>query len=139
MLDASSFEAALDELLRQIWSRPRDVPGEPPADLLQRLAELRLVYADWLEEQGEPMAHAQRWLARQRKFPRYSGAIQDTWTWWGFGDSSESKPEDLAGVIWKRLPGNPAGIPANYKEYDTRQAAERALFKALLLLDKLDA
>ena len=49
------------------------------------------------------------------------------------------KPEDLPRVIWQRLPGNPTGTPPNYKEYESRSAAERALYKALLLLDRLDA
>jgi len=40
--------------LRQIWARPREVYGEPPSELLRRLAELRLIYADWLEEHGDP-------------------------------------------------------------------------------------
>ncbi len=139
MPDSESFESALDELLRQIWARPREVYGEPAPELLRRLTELRQVYADWLEEHGDPLASLQRWLVRERKFPRYAGERQDTWDWWRFGDGPDSKPEDLPLVIWQRLPGNPAGTPANYKEYDSRPAAERALFKALLLLDQLDA
>jgi uncharacterized protein (TIGR02996 family) len=32
---------------------------------------LRLVYADWLEEQGDvELAYAQRWMARHGKRPR---------------------------------------------------------------------
>jgi hypothetical protein len=139
MPDADAFEDALDELLRRIWARPREIFGEPPPELLRRLMELRLVYADWREEQGDLTAAAQRWLAREGKFPRYSGDSQDTWTWWNHGDRPDCKPEDLPLVIWQRLPGNPAGIPPNYKEYDSRAAAELALYKALLLLDRLDA
>src|SRR5262249_46065109 len=99
----------------------------------------RQVYADWLEEHGDPMARAQRWLVRARKFPRYSGESQDTWTWWRFGDGTHSKPEDLPLVIWQRLPGNPSGIPPNYKQYPSHAAAEDAIYKALYLLDRLDA
>jgi hypothetical protein len=136
MPDADAFESALDEVLLEIWSRPRDVPGEPAPALLQRLIELRQVYADWLEERGDPTAALQRWLVRERKFPRYSGAKQDTWTWWKY---DSRKGEDLPLDIWQRLRGLPEGIPPNYKEYDSRRAAELALFKALWLLDKLDA
>jgi len=138
MPDADAFESALDEVLRAIWSRPRDVPGEPPAALLQRLAELRLVYADWLEERGDTTAALQRWMVRESKYPRYSGEIQDTWTWWTFGHGFSSKGEDLPQQIWKRLSGDPEGVPPNYKEYDTREMAERALYKALLVLQKLN-
>jgi hypothetical protein len=138
MPDADVFESALDEVLREIWSRPREMFGEPSAELVQRLSDMRLVYADWLEERGEPMAQVQRWLVRERKFPRYAGPVQDTWDWWTYGDEADSKPEDLPRDVWKRLPGAPAGIPPDYKEYVSRRAAERSLLKALLLLDKLD-
>lgn len=139
MPEADAFESALDEALLEIWSRPRDVPGEPAPAHLQRLIELRQVYADWLEERGDSMAALQRWLVRERKFPRYSGATQDTWTWWNYGDRPDSKPEDLPQAIWQNLRGRPEGIPPNYKEYDSRREAELALFKALWLLDRLDA
>jgi hypothetical protein len=139
MPDADAFEDALDELLREIWSRPREQFGDTSPDLLRRLTALRLVYADWLEERGDLTAAAQRWLAREGKFPRYAGESQDTWDWWRYGDDANSKPEDLPLIIWQRLPSNPAGSPPNYKEYESRAAAERALYKALLLLDRLDA
>src|SRR5260221_8187696 len=139
MPEVDGFEAALDELLRQIWARPREVYGEPPSELLRRLAELRLIYADWLEEHGDPMARVQRWLVRERKFPRYTGPAQDTWDWWNYGDRPDCKPEDLPRIIWQMLPGNPSGTPPDYKDYDSRAAAERALYRALLLLDRPDA
>ena len=40
--------------------------------------DLRLVYADWLEEEGlQDLAGAQRWLAREQKHPRGANVI-----WW---------------------------------------------------------
>jgi hypothetical protein len=132
MPDEDTFEAALDDLMAAVWPLPGQISGdpEPPA----RLAAMRLVYADWLEERGDPRAGAQRWMAAKGKFPRYAGS---TWDWWAFGDHPDSKPEDLPGDIWRRLPGAPLKSSPNCKEYDTRRDAEYALYKSLMLLDLL--
>lgn len=54
-----------------------------PADLTARL-----VYADWLDERGDPRGSGHRWLAEAGKVPRfYAGCVYGgrpaPWTWWG--------------------------------------------------------
>lgn len=120
MADQETFESALDTVVA--------------AGDLTRLAELRLVYADWLDEHGDPAAGVQRWMAREGKCPLFTGA---SWDWWRYGDRPDSKPEDLPRAIWQRLPGEPLREAPDCKEYSRRLAAERALYKALMLLDLL--
>jgi uncharacterized protein (TIGR02996 family) len=133
MTDSDAFESALDELFAGIWPRPGELAED--AGLRRQVCALRLVYADWLEERGDPYGALQRWLARHGKFPRLSGP---TWDWWRFGDRPDSQPEDLPAAIWRRLAGRPLEQEPSCKEFASRRAAERALFKALKLLDGLD-
>ena len=130
MTDEDAFESAIDEQAGQIRQPPRETSDDP--NFWLHLASLRLVYADWLEERGDPCAAAQRWLAESQKLPRDSG---QSWDWWCYGDRPETKPEDLPGRIWDHLPGRPRKDMANCKEYSTRRAAERALFKALSAIE----
>ena len=92
---------------------------------------LKLIYADWLEEQGEHIAaRGQRWMAENEKHP-YCDYERKTWNWYH--------------VIWYKWN---AGIPEllfykldklrNWKkwnigwiEYPTRIAAESALAYAI--------
>jgi len=120
MPDRDTFEAALDELLAR---------GAP-----ERVADMRLVYADWLDEHGDLAAGAQRWMAREGKSPRGSGV---SWDWWSYGDRPDGNPEDLPLDIWRRLPGDALAGARHCKEFPSRRSAERALFKALMLLNRL--
>jgi len=42
--------------------------------------EYRLVYADWLEEQGDPFCETQRWMAANRKRPLKFDFEMSTWS-----------------------------------------------------------
>jgi uncharacterized protein (TIGR02996 family) len=130
MTDLETFETALDDLMDSLWPVMGKLNNDP--ELLQELASLRLVYADWLEERGEGLAGAQRWMAAHVKFPRPAPGC---WDWWR-DDQVGFNPENLPAEIWDRLPGERKGI-ANCKEYATRRLAERALFKSLKWLEKL--
>jgi uncharacterized protein (TIGR02996 family) len=133
MTDEETFEAALDDLMDRLWPAVGQLNKD--AKLLQELASLRLVYADWLEERGDGLAGAQRWMAAQVKFPRLGHELgHDTWDWWRI---DRPDPEDLPGEIWDHLPGE-RNERYECKEYATRRLAERALFKSLKLLDKLN-
>ena len=133
MPDEETFETALDDLMDELW--PAVGKLNASADLLGRLDGMRLVYADWLEERGDAHAAAQRWLVHRQKFPRYSGK---SWDWWRYGDRPDCLAEDLPATIWDRLPGKPSDANRHCKEYPTRRSAERALYKALMLLNLLD-
>jgi hypothetical protein len=132
MPDEETFESALDELMAEVRTPEGQIVAE--VSVLNRLTEMRLVYADWLEERGDPRAALQRWLVRERKFPRFSGS---TWDWWRYGDRPDCKPEDLPAAVWDRLPGKAQVSIRNCKEYLSRRWAERALFMSLTLLDLL--
>ena len=41
--------------------------------------ELRLIYADWLEEQGDNFAETQRWMAEHQKCAFQNKTV---WHWW---------------------------------------------------------
>jgi uncharacterized protein (TIGR02996 family) len=99
---------------------------------------LRRVYADWLEEQGDyELAHAQRWMAVNRKHPRqWSDCALDEkpWRWFVWvhieqyhesrGHAYEDLPRDLARGL---TPKHPYG----HIEYADRRAAEADLARAL--------
>lgn len=126
MTEQNAFEAALDELLRQLWPRPGQLNRD--SDVVARLAALRSVYADWLEERGDATAGLQRWLAREGKSPRDVGTA---WQWWSFGNRPDTTPDDLPTEVWEKLPGTVLRRSPQGKEYLTRQDAERALLNAL--------
>ena len=133
MTDEETFEAAIEELVAQIWPAPSQQNEDPR--LWSELTSLRLVFADWLEERGDPKAAAQRWMAQNQKLPRDSG---HSWDWWRYGDRPEARPEDLSIAIWEKLPGQPRKDIGYCKEYASRRSAERALFKALAAIDALE-
>jgi uncharacterized protein (TIGR02996 family) len=109
---------------------------------------LRLVYADWLEEEGETaLAAAQRYMAEHEAWPRRAGSVDPTrrpdldaisWDWWcGFvGDSLGTAGNEgiLPVELWELLEGYAYASALGdlwYKEYRSRRAAERALGQAL--------
>lgn len=92
---------------------------------------LRLVYADWLDEHGDQeLAFAQRWMAKYQKRPSDNQIMRrpgepmnyypNSWMWW------ESGNVDPMSVIDRKLLDKAA--PNNQPAYWTsRQRAERAL------------
>jgi hypothetical protein len=124
--DEDAFQSALDELVRQFTAA-----GRPP-DLGRRLAELRLVFADWLDERGRgPAATAQRWLAAHDKRPT---PCSRTWDWWGDGWKwcGDNCPwfAYLPQALFEHLtPGVRKSV--HYSEYASRRAAEEALADAV--------
>lgn len=93
---------------------------------------LRLIYADWLEEQGETeRARLQRWLVENKRYPEFD---HDCWRWL---NSSAYPPERSAVLplylyepIMERCP-----MP-HHGPYDTRAEAEDGL---LCIIDVLFA
>jgi len=100
-------------MTRDEWETLLD---EGPGD-----AATRLVYADWLDEQGaSAQAAFQRWLGRAGKYPcRCSGG----WHWFSVAHASRHAelPRELhdAMRVWTR-----------FLRYDSRAAAESDLFAA---------
>ena len=99
---------------------------------------LRLIFADWLDEQGDHIAaRCQRWMGENEKRPDFDIATE-SWDWWVVNN------QHVYLVQWHpRL--NSATIPLHvfqkitnnlmyglqFKEYPTRIAAESALADAL--------
>jgi uncharacterized protein (TIGR02996 family) len=117
-------------LLADIDARPAD-------------ATPRLVYADWLEEQGRAdEALCQRWLVKHGKHPgdRRGPRIQAryAWGWWpeGMADDPKAPPHaTLPLLVYLALPK--ARFYVGHLYYPGRQEAEAALRKALTFLREL--
>jgi uncharacterized protein (TIGR02996 family) len=102
---------------------------------------LRLVFSDWLEEEGRgDEAAAQRWMAENSRRPIYSPST-DTWDWWpdriarNFRDKSSvgGVPDELHTMFRGMSKQSPMNGPVvvSWVGYPTRQDAERALADVL--------
>jgi hypothetical protein len=113
----------------------------------EMLASARRVYADWLEEQGTPkdqeLAEAQRWMADNDKSPYRSRSAhysRPSWDWWRTrGEENDktlgSRHARISGELLARIEFRRGSEGSrDFKEFSTRQAAERALAKALVEL-----
>jgi uncharacterized protein (TIGR02996 family) len=112
--------------------------GERPGD-----GTPRLIYADWLEEQGRSdEAFCQRWMAKHGKHPgdRRGPRIQArySWGWWpeGMPDYPRApRHAQLPLLVFLALPK--ARYEVGHRYYPGRQEAEAALRKALAALREM--
>jgi uncharacterized protein (TIGR02996 family) len=95
--------------------------------------DTRLLYADWLEEQGQHIrANGQRWQAKWEKCPEYltnTGAWG--WAYYVYRDGLLYHPEVkkwTPELIWNSIPYDYNPL---IKRYGTRQDAEIALAEGL--------
>jgi uncharacterized protein (TIGR02996 family) len=103
----------------------------------------RLVYADWLEEQGRSdEAFCQRWMAKHHMHPgdRSGPRIQArySWGWWPHGmadDPKAPKHATLPLLVYLALPK--AHFYVGHRYYPGRKEAEAALRKALAALREM--
>jgi uncharacterized protein (TIGR02996 family) len=96
----------------------------------------RLLYADWLEEQGLGVrANGQRWQASLGKCPEYSN-MSGLWHWRDFSKLRQDLPlqwsslnECISKEIWEIILCSSyyTKMDTGFKSYDTRQDAEIAL------------
>ncbi len=95
---------------------------------------LRLVYADWLDDHGDhQFASAQRWMANHQKRAWKPVLTKNTWTWGRvirtvMGSTLDS---DLLDSV----PGD--RLNSHIVQYGSRQNAERALAVALALTARI--
>lgn len=100
---------------------------------------LRSIYADWLEEHGNPRAESMRWMVANKKKPwRFlSHSNVQIWDWW-VSDEMEPEKCDLIDSVFTELEGQP---PEHYERtcrtYSTRTAAELDLHNALVKAGKI--
>src|SRR3954470_18515153 len=63
-------------------------PGEAEAAFWDAIADAptddvpKLVFADWLDERGDPCAACLRWLVKENKRPAFDRIDTKTWDWW---------------------------------------------------------
>jgi uncharacterized protein (TIGR02996 family) len=89
----------------------------------------RIIYADWMEEQGDHIAaRGQRWMARHKKRP-YWDCRSKTWDWY-YGKNLGSWDSVIPINLLDKLRGW-VRSGRSYQEYSTRIAAEAALAQAL--------
>lgn len=112
MTDESAFQAGLDE-------KPDN-------------HDLRLVFADWLEDQGDPRAPGYRWMGLRQKHPQYfvhpNGQYPPDWNW--RSDHLQSTLHASVPELFQHIQGHQRSTSV-WKEYATRQAAEDALALAI--------
>lgn len=103
---------------------------------------LRLVFADWLEEQGDPRALAYRWSGAHKKRPQERTMYREThidrrfgrrrtvpkkfsWAWY-LGFRITNTPHELPLAIFWSIAGN-----NNYRYFESELQAMIALANAL--------
>lgn len=84
----------------------------------------RLVYPDWLEEQGDSFCETQRWMVNHQKRPLDNGF----WNWWSVEDREFSLGELFRFLKRGRLSN---WRRRQFREYLYRQVAELDLHEAL--------
>ncbi len=104
-------------MTRDEWERILD--GDPSD------GATRLIYADWLEEEGLAVeAELQRWLGRAGKYP---SRCSDGWHW--FSSAAVATHAELTGALAAAI-----GVHARWLCYRTRAAAEQDLLAAWMTL-----
>ncbi len=101
----------------------------------------RLVFADWLEDRGDPRAAGYRAIAAQQRRPlhmRHAGLKRDAW-WWHCTTGTPSHHNDVPADWFARLPvrdGNKNFWPVHTQKggVRTRHQCEDALARAFAKL-----
>lgn len=90
-----------------------------------------LIYADYLEEQGDPTSVGWRWITDNRFMPYNNyGPTYDVWTFTGEDWRPEPDRGDVPNEVWKHVNLREWGSAC--KEADSRISAEIAVAKAVL-------
>ena len=83
----------------------------------------KLIFADWLDERGDPRAAGLRWLVERGVRPVHD-AIADTWDWWSrpprepdYYAGEDPKAAILPQELFVRLKGKPTDIWKGYASY----------------------
>lgn len=114
------------------------MPSDPFSQHLDTHPEdwtTRLVYADWLEEQGRyAEAECQRWMVRKKRKPFHF--IQWSWSDKDKAVSADKSPSLLPGRVYKALPDASEEVSSReeyrWRLFLTRREAETSLCKALI-------
>jgi uncharacterized protein (TIGR02996 family) len=117
-------------MILQDW---QDALAQKPHDW-----DLRLVFADWLDDQGDEtsqvLARGQRWQAQHHRVPVFLKDYQPLpWSWFDKSSSSTRDFEDLEPPLFRRV--FPLGTPYQDRDYvvDFASLAEAEWALALAL------
>ncbi len=102
----------------------------------------RLVFADWLQDQGDPRADGYRALGRRRRYPQAYDAEGNigtgdniaSWSWWDDIGGVDREHSDLFRDWFNLLKPNTADISPYMRKYATRREAEDAAALVFLML-----
>jgi uncharacterized protein (TIGR02996 family) len=94
--------------------------------------QTRLVFADWLDEQGDPRGPGYRALGMMRNVPDHFPDSGPAWTWWK-GALGLCRRDYLSADWWELLAGGEKDSEMT-REYLTRRAAEDAAARAFAKL-----
>jgi len=127
---------SVERKLFEAWSAKTSVKLSWP-DIQQQLDDnpadwtLRSIYADWLEEQGNPRAESMRWMVEHNKCPRNNG----WWEWHNPGTDENRVSWVLIHILSRSK--NCIGHYDAWASYKTRLAAEIDLHNALVRAGKI--
>ena len=92
--------------------------------------QTRLIYADWLEEEGNTFCETQRWMVERKIQPGRDA--RGRWRWWGhYLTGKPSFPGDVPKNVFQQMPFS-FGSFSNLNTVWTRLEAEQALHNALI-------
>ena len=94
--------------------------------------QTRLVFADWLDERGDPRGPGYRALGAMRNAPDHFDDGGHAWTWWK-GSHGLCRREYLSADWWELLTGGEEDSETT-REYLTRRAADDAAARAFAKL-----
>jgi uncharacterized protein (TIGR02996 family) len=98
--------------------------------------QTRLVFADWLQDQGDSRAAGYRVLGTLRLYPKFYRE-HDEWTWWRWHGGPGRALYHMGPVWWDRLTDFKHHWGAD-KSYRTRRQAEDAAVRAFTQLTEAD-
>ena len=85
----------------------------------------KLVFADWLDERGDPRGACLRWLVERGVKPAYD-FTEDTWDWWSrlprepdYYKAEGVRLSVLPANLFRRLKGKPTDVWKGYSSYRT--------------------
>ncbi|HTK74112.1 MAG TPA: TIGR02996 domain-containing protein [Gemmataceae bacterium] len=83
----------------------------------------KLIFADWLDERGDPRATCLRWVVDRGLRPVHD-AIADTWDWWSrpprepdYYGGQDTTAAIVPPALFRRMNGKPTDIWKGYLSY----------------------
>lgn len=132
----TDYIASLVEHARWWLGRPAEqIAFEQMLDANPADAPTRLVYADWLEEQGDPACMAQRWMAERGIFPKLENVGQS------YGPSGTAPINfewTISMAAYEALCDRTYQYPMPFYWHPHRERAEKEIERLVLALTPVD-